>query len=246
MASITCTINIKNKWNDAKFFLFQDLPVPDNAPSGKVYTNVFQVSPKVDAARDGSSTLSFRMPNTFYAIYGTSSGEKDDGTPGPKTVVATSSFRKIKLGPNGSVIKITAVNGGIEWDDAAVQGQKCADQSGFQFLTDKSIPGTGNPNLYIGVGAPDPKDAENVIPIQSYKAESSLTSKLYPKLTYYVATGDFEPGQMVDRTKVGEWVKIDFEGAKTPTAFVVLQEDGTWVDDKLKSKNNSVSIESSS
>jgi hypothetical protein len=98
-------------------------------------------------------------------------------------------------------------------------------------------------NLYLGVGSQDPSG--KVIPLQTYKAESSLTSKLYPKLTYYVATGDFEPGQLVDRTKIGKYVKIDFEGCKVPTAYVVLEDNGTWSDDNLQSDKNEVKIEAS-
>lgn len=100
-------------------------------------------------------------------------------------------------------------------------------------------------NLYIGVGATDPNQPAKVVPLQTYKAEPSLDSKLFPKLTYFVATGEFEPGQLVDRTKIGKWVKLDFEGAKVPKAFVVLQEDGLWIDDNLQSQKNEVKVEAS-
>jgi len=138
MASVTCEINITNKWINTKFYLFQDIPAPTDGPSGQVFTNVFQVSPKVEAERDGSSTLSFSMDNTFYAIFGTSTGE------GSKTRIKTNSFKKIKLGPNGSVVAITNDNGGIIWDETTVQGKKSSDKGGFEFLTNELVPGTDN------------------------------------------------------------------------------------------------------
>jgi hypothetical protein len=138
MPSITCEINITNKWNQAKFFLFQDTPQPTEGPTGEVFTNIFQVSPKVAAEHDGSSTLSFQMDNTFYALFGTSSGA------GSKTRVKTSSYKKIKLGPGGSVVQLSNKNGGIVFNDEAVVGKKCDDKGGFQLLTDDTITDIGN------------------------------------------------------------------------------------------------------
>jgi hypothetical protein len=138
MDSITCEINITNKWTNTNFYLFQDIPAPIDGPSGKIFTNVFQVSPKVEAERDGSSKVTFTMDNTFYAIFGTSSGE------GSKTHINTSSFKQIKLGPNGSVVAITNEKGGIIWDETIVQGKKSSDKGGFEFLTTELVPGPNN------------------------------------------------------------------------------------------------------
>lgn len=137
MVSVTCKINITNKWRNTSFFLFQDVPVPGRS-AREIYTNAFQMSNKTEAKRDGSSTLSFFVYNTFYAIYSMSTGD------GSKTNIRTSSCREIKLGPGGSVVAITNDNGSIIWDEEAARGKQSADAGGFEFLTDKTIPGDGN------------------------------------------------------------------------------------------------------
>jgi hypothetical protein len=108
----------------------------------------------------------------------------------------------------------------------------------MRFLT--SCPKDKN---YIGVGVTDPDRAGKVIPIASHVAEPSLNSILYPKMTYYVSTGNWTPGQLVDRDSVGKYVKLDFEGAHIPTANVILDTNGFWIDDHNQSIDNGVKVQ---
>lgn len=134
MASITCEINIANEFRDTKFFLFQEVPQAKNGPSGEVFSNIYQVTEKNQAQRDGSSTIQFQMDNTFYALFGSKSGQGGD------TRVNTSSFKKVKLGPDGTVVAITDKAGAFVWDDASSAGKKAPNEGGFQFITDDTIP----------------------------------------------------------------------------------------------------------
>lgn len=233
--SVTCEINITNKFRDTAFFLFQEVPRADNGPSGEIFSNIFKVTDKVQAQSDGSSTVQFQMDNNFYAIFGSKTGQ------GSATRINTSSFREIKLGPNGSVVAITAKSGTFKWDDVAVVGKAAPNEGGFQFITDDTIP-TDTNTRYIGVGAADPDHQGKVIPIVSYVAEPSLNSMLYPKMTYYVSTGEWQPGQLVDRNLVGKYVKLDFEGAKIPKANLTLGSNGNWTDDGNSSLSNGVKV----
>lgn len=75
-----------------------------------------------------------------------------------------------------------------------------------------------------------------------YIAEPNLNSILFPKMTFYVGIGEYEPGQLVDRTMLGKYVKIDFEGCRIPEAALVLEQDGSWVDNNGQSSQNGIEI----
>ncbi|KAF2261337.1 hypothetical protein CC78DRAFT_521890 [Lojkania enalia] len=236
MPSVTCEISITNKFRDTKFFLFQEVPKAENGPSGEIFSNVFKVTDSISAASDGSSTLQLQMDNDFYAIFGSKVGG------GTATRINTSSFRQVKLGPGGSVVAVTYKTGTFKWDDVAVVGRSAPNEGGFQFISDDSIP-TDTNTRYIGVGVQDPDNQGKVVPIATYLAEPSLNSMLYPKMTYYVATGSWQPGQLVDRNAIGKYVKVDFEGAKIFKAVLTLQSNGNWVDEGNQSLANQVKVE---
>lgn len=101
-------------------------------------------------------------------------------------------------------------------------------------------------NIYIGVGANDPKSPGDVIPIQTYIAEPGLNSQIFPHLTYYICTGEFEPGVIVDRNTLGDCLKIDFTGAAIPKAVYVVDSNGNYTDDEDITRKNGVKWEVSS
>jgi hypothetical protein len=133
MPSVTCEINVTNKFKDTKFFLFQEVPLTDSGPSGTIFSNVSKVIEKTQAASDGSSTIQFQIDNIFYAIFG------NKATAGSATRISTSSYRQVKLGSEGSVVAITDKTGAIKWNDDAVATKKAKNEGGFQFITDENI-----------------------------------------------------------------------------------------------------------
>ncbi|PSK34454.1 hypothetical protein B9Z65_8780 [Elsinoe australis] len=233
--SMVCEIVVTNKFRNTKFFLFQEIPQITNGPSSQIFTTMYQVTDRVEAENDGSSIVEFQMDNNFFAMFGSSRGQ------GSVARVETSSFRRIRLGPDGSVVALTAAGGGLKWNDAAVVGRQSVNSGSFQFLTDNTIPTNTNSN-YIGVGSADPNSPGTVVPTAVYQAEPELNSVLYPKMTFYVGAGDYDQGQLVDRSMLGPYVKIDFEGAQVPNANIILQQDGTWVDNNGQSAQNGVQI----
>lgn len=132
----TYSITIKNNSNVARrFLLFQDMPKPSNGPSSKVFTNVYQRSPKIQSGDD--SRVSFQMKAEYFAIYGTSS-DNDDGT----VRVYTSSSVPVKLGPAGSVVVMSTQDGAGEdpiWDKSAAVGLSTNARGGFSLVTDTSF-----------------------------------------------------------------------------------------------------------
>lgn len=133
MGGKTYTINITHKMqNDAKtFFLFQEIPKVVNDPSGTIYANIFQYAPEVVGQGDGSSTVQFTMVNEFYAIFGTKKGTE-------KASVTTSSYKKIDLGPGGSIVALTSKNNAPHWDNTKFS-HDFSGAGGFKFLTDDSF-----------------------------------------------------------------------------------------------------------
>lgn len=88
-------------------------------------------------------------------------------------------------------------------------------------------------NIFIGVGGADPNTGK-VVPLQTWAAEPSLTSELFPKVTYYLGTGTYTPGQFVDKKDIGKYLKIDFETASGNAPFVniTFTSKGNFEDDK--------------
>lgn len=132
----TFTITLNNQSNVARrFLLFQDMPSPINGPSSKVFTNVYQRSPKIQSGDD--SRVSFQMKQEYFAIYGTAS-QNDDGT----VRVFTSSSVPVKLGPAGSTVVVTTQDGVGDdpaWDKSAASGQTTGAKGGFSIVTDTSF-----------------------------------------------------------------------------------------------------------
>lgn len=75
-----------------------------------------------------------------------------------------------------------------------------------------------------------------MIPIQTWLAQPGVTSQIFPKVIYYIAFGNFEPGVVVDRNTIGQVLKVDFSGAAIPNATFTLTNNGTYEpDDKVES-----------
>jgi hypothetical protein len=228
------SITIKNNSNIARrFLLFQDMPQPSNGPGSKVFTNVYQRSPKIQSGDD--SRVTFAMKAEYFAIYGTSS-DNDDGT----VRVYTSSSVPVKLGPGGSTVVMTTQDNNGEdpiWDKAAMSGKSTAAKGGFSLVTDSSFKYPNPTNIYIGCGARDPKNPDSIIPIQTYIAEPGLNSQLFPRAKFYVCFGEYQPGMVVDRVSLGNVLLVDFTGSTIPSATFTLNNSGAYDADASVTKN---------
>jgi hypothetical protein len=126
--SITCELTINNESNISKsYFLFQDAPKPTNAPSGKVFANVYDVSAKLQP--NYNSHVTWKLKNKFYALYGTSTEAENGGL-----VVETGASQEVKLGPDGTTVKLLVDEHGQPSFDTGVQ-QKSPAKAGFSFMT---------------------------------------------------------------------------------------------------------------
>ncbi|KAM0230952.1 hypothetical protein ACHAP5_011228 [Fusarium lateritium] len=65
-----------------------------------------------------------------------------------------------------------------------------------------------------------------VTPLAAWTAQSSRTYQVHPSDKYYVATGSFSKGEIVDVADFGNISEIDFTGRSTDTATINDTEEG--------------------
>ena len=83
-------------------------------------------------------------------------------------------------------------------------------------------------NYFIGLGAQNPDDPTNIIPVATIPAQPSTTTMISPKPIYYLAWGSHTAGDIIDTTTLAEPAKIDFSGKRSTKAKIVHKDDGTW------------------
>lgn len=66
------------------------------------------------------------------------------------------------------------------------------------------------------------------VPTMTFPALPNMISNITPIHTYYVAVGDYQPGDLIDAAQVTGAAEIDFTGRAQTTATVVQQPDGTF------------------
>jgi hypothetical protein len=49
-------------------------------------------------------------------------------------------------------------------------------------------------------------------------------------MAYFVSTGTYQTGQLVDRSTFGQALKVDFTGASTPKVTIIQNNEGHWVE----------------
>jgi hypothetical protein len=77
------------------------------------------------------------------------------------------------------------------------------------------------------MGAIDP-DTEATFPVAVFTAQPGKTYTITPHVTYYVASGSFEPGQIIDVTQITDPVEVDFTNKKDLGATVTHDENGNF------------------
>lgn len=83
-------------------------------------------------------------------------------------------------------------------------------------------------NQWIGLGAQDPNDPTNIIPVATVPAKPNVKTYFAPRTRYYISYGSYNPGEIIDTTTVPDPVRIDFTGKAATLAKVDHNMDGTW------------------
>ncbi|KAJ0287126.1 hypothetical protein COL940_002668 [Colletotrichum noveboracense] len=139
------TIHVKNEWKRCRFLLST---VPrQGQPAVDLIDQAFQSSPPIEAQADGSSTATFKIDSTIYAVIGTTSNDKAFNT-------STPTYREVELGPGGSVVGIKMQDGAVVWDDST-KDKVTEEKGAFTFMADGSIRNDGKDRIFIGFGLVD-------------------------------------------------------------------------------------------
>ena len=71
------------------------------------------------------------------------------------------------------------------------------------------------------------------MPVAVWQAEPNVTYTITPNPTYYIGTGSFKQGTIVDVSTIGAVSKIDFQKAPSPimtVATIILNSEGKYSD----------------
>jgi hypothetical protein len=80
-------------------------------------------------------------------------------------------------------------------------------------------------NIFIGLGAIDPIK-KTTIPVAVFKAQPGKDNTIRPHVTYYVGTGEYKPGTIIDVSTISKALEVDFTGKPQLDAVVTHDEHG--------------------
>ncbi|KAM5386460.1 hypothetical protein ACJZ2D_000423 [Fusarium nematophilum] len=213
---------------DTRHFLFVKAPAVTGG--GPVYQNVYIASPPL---RFPTGSYSFTCISDPFAITGTN----PDQPLAPMAQFAASDWAAAMVNQNGSpgshFLMKTDGPGNAILDSSAVK-QDCDPPGVFPIECSAFQAGSGGEFIgpsfgFIGLGAQDPEDAGNIIPIATVEAQPNTTTHFSPIVQYYISwgqPGSHVPGQIVELTTVPTPAVVDFTGRPATAAEVVHQQDG--------------------
>ncbi|PKX92865.1 uncharacterized protein P174DRAFT_461362 [Aspergillus novofumigatus IBT 16806] len=83
------------------------------------------------------------------------------------------------------------------------------------------------PNIFIGMGARDPS-TQGIIPVATVPASPNYDFYFQPIVKYYIGTGDYEPGTVVNITEIGPVLEVDFTQLPGTTAVYTQGRDNNY------------------
>lgn len=87
----------------------------------------------------------------------------------------------------------------------------------------RTLPNLGLEYVFCGLGMANPlRDQQEVLPVSVWQAMPNQKFQITPKRVYYISTGKFTPGTLVDVTQLGKSATIDFTGRKETVATLDL------------------------
>jgi len=211
MSFNTFYITIKNESTaPARFMLF--LEPPRAAPSSPTqFSNIWQTSPRLDP---GDSSVSFKLTDEYFAILGTSLEPMAEGVR-----PWTSSSCPVQLRPTlGTTAYVTAAEDSPKW--AKVDGS--SPPGSFTIKCDDSFTASNPNNIWIGMGARDPRHPKSIIPVMTMTAQPNFTTRIYPKRKFYVMVGESKKGTVVATEKKDAVLMVDFVASVTSESEAVF------------------------
>ncbi|KAI9741654.1 MAG: hypothetical protein M1834_000038 [Cirrosporium novae-zelandiae] len=203
------SITIFNESNDdAIYYLFQEPPKADKADDQNIFTNIYGASPSIQSG-DGSNVV-FAIHKEWFAICGTPPAPLAQGVK-----VSSSARESVLLGQSdaqppqlGTVEFIHANDNSPRFVDAKVSVTSAL--GGFGITTDDSFSYPNERHFFVGVGGRDPTNGTKVVPTVVVEAHPNTAYTFYPKSIYWICSGTFEAGEIVDIKTITQKVEVDF------------------------------------
>ncbi|KAM0206037.1 hypothetical protein ACHAQI_008528 [Fusarium lateritium] len=182
--------------------------------AGRLWYTVFETAGNVSGGQSAEIVIS---PENFAIT-----GEAPLAL-GPGVTIVPSSSASVTLATNGEPgTEVTAENDDGEFQ-LSTPSNDSASPGSFTIKTGQ-FTNARYPNAFVGWGKSD--NQGEITPLSVWNARSNQTYRVYPGDKYYVATGDFSQGEIVDVAEFGNVSDIDFTGRSTDTANITDTEDG--------------------
>ncbi|GIK03443.1 hypothetical protein Aspvir_007513 [Aspergillus viridinutans] len=221
----TYTIQVYNN-SDAQqnYLLFQTVPVVSG--SSNVFANVYQASGPIQSGN--YSQVTFQMTDEFFAVYGTSPtplGDKVRVTTGSAESVPLSSGEVPPLNAGTTCVMTTTESEYPTW--ATVSQTQKTEPNAYCISCDGSFNYPTQTNIFIGMGARDP-ESKDIIPVTTVPASPNTDFYFQPIVKYYIGTGNFEAGTVVNITEIGPVLTVDFTQLPEPSAVYTQGRDNEY------------------
>lgn len=220
--STTYTINVTNESNvNQDFFIFQAPAIYSGGP--KTYTNALYQE-LVAPASNGGGVMTFEMTKQFYAGV-----QEQFMTPAVGAVSGgTTACQSIELTPaTGEAVGNSTIFG-IKPLLLAAPGSTADTQKGaFRVVTPTFTPGQEG-NYNVGVASLSKVPGGPAIMSSFIVAEPTKTVDCQPIMKFYVATGSYTAGSVVNFS-TASIKSITCDATEGYTTFQVsYKKDGTW------------------
>ncbi|EAW11704.1 uncharacterized protein ACLA_094030 [Aspergillus clavatus NRRL 1] len=188
------------------YLLFQTVPVPSGQPD--VFANVYQSSGIIESGDYSQAT--FEMTNEFFAVLGTAPtplGDHVKVTTGAANQVTLSSGETPPEQPGTMCVLSTTEGLYPKWVDVTqTQNQE---PNAYGISCDGTFEYPTETNIFIGMGARDPV-TQGITPVATVPANPNYNFYFQPVVKYYIGTGDFDAGTVVNITEIGPVLTVDF------------------------------------
>ena len=203
MAATTYNIHISNNSGAFKnYFVFAKPPVVSNV-LGEVYSNAWVTFP--DTPSSGSGFISYT--DEMYAYWGTV-----EKMVAPGVEVSSGQSLPVQLGPGGTDYYFTARPPSYDLTKTA------NDAPAGQFsITSAPDFNTGAPFVF---GLAKTNNIGLVAPVATFAGQPNTTFNIAPVTNFWVSTGSYTAGTVIDVTAIGPSIEIDFTGRSETTAIV--------------------------
>ncbi|GAB1316071.1 hypothetical protein MFIFM68171_06281 [Madurella fahalii] len=219
----TYDITILNESGASQSYLLFAV-APQVSGAGSVFSNIFMTAPPIVSRPDGSSSTTFTIARQFYGICGTSIENLAAGVK-----VATSDYEPVTLGSNaGTPVAGTTLNftttGGANFPEPLPTAT--APTNAFTIQCDSSFRLPDPNNSFVGLGGMNM--AGKVVPMATFTATPSTTFNIFPVVKYYIATGTYTPGQIINLQAIGVTQLVDFTNTTYSSVTYIHNNSGQY------------------